>query len=225
MIPNGFDPTGSAKTDGPGLSSRDHGILITFVGTLYRSTNPAPVIEALHRLPENLRSQLKIRFIGYIEDQLYREELLSLGNAVELAGFVPHSEALKAIGETDYVLLISHDKINVPAKFYDYIGGGRPILAAIHPDSEVRRLLEDLKAGWWADVGDVLQIQGLLEDAVQWRNSLREVFAPDLQKIARFTRQALSLRYAELLKEVSSSTYRRNSTLSQEAAVRGSARC
>jgi hypothetical protein len=38
------------------------------------------------------------------------------------------------MNETDYVLLINHDPLNVAGKFYDYIGGGKPILAAVHPD-------------------------------------------------------------------------------------------
>jgi glycosyltransferase involved in cell wall biosynthesis len=225
VIPNGFDSAISTRMSGPQYSRGDGKILITFVGTLYRSTDPIPVIRALQRLSDDLRAQLRIRFIGYIEDPLYREALLSLGRTVELTGFVAHSAAIKALGETDYVLLITHDRINVPAKFYDYIGSGRPILAAIHPDSEVRRLLEDVNAGWWADVGDVDQIQRLLKNAIQWRSTLSNIFAPDRQKISTFTREALSLRYAALLKGIAAQVRHPNSAVSCGVAVGGAIEC
>ena len=41
-------------------------------------------------------------------------------------------------------LLINHDPLNVGGKFYDYVGGGKPILGAVHPGGETRRLLEEL---------------------------------------------------------------------------------
>jgi glycosyltransferase involved in cell wall biosynthesis len=225
VIPNGFEAAISTRMSGQQYPRGDGKILITFVGTLYRSTDPIPVIHALQRLSEDLRGQLRVRFIGYIEDPLYREALLSLGRTVELTGFIAHTEAIKALGETDYVLLITHDRINVPAKFYDYIGSGRPILGAIHPDSEVRRLLEDVNAGWWADVRDVDQIQQLLENAIRRQSALSGVFAPDRQKISTFTREALSLRYAALLKEIAAPVRHPNVAVSCGAAVGGAIEC
>ena len=35
------------------------------------------------------------------------------------------------MSEADYVLLITHDRLNISAKFYDYIGAGKPILACV----------------------------------------------------------------------------------------------
>ncbi len=199
VIPNGFDPAPQAV---PGLAeAKPIGkILITFVGTLYRSTDPAPVIEALRALPASVQEQLLLRFIGYVEDPAYREALFSIRSSVELQGFVPHHQALEAIQQSDYVLLITHDRINVPAKFYDYIGSGRPILAVVHSDSEVRELLEELRAGWWADIKDVEQIRHLFASAVQRGSSLSLDFLPQKTKIAGFQRQTLSLKYAALLR-------------------------
>jgi glycosyltransferase involved in cell wall biosynthesis len=199
VIPNGFDPAPQAV---PGLAeAKPIGkILITFVGTLYRSTDPAPVIEALRALPARVQEQLLLRFIGYIEDPAYREALLSIRSSVELQDFVPHNQALEAIQQSDYVLLITHDRINVPAKFYDYIGSGRPILAAVQSDSEVRELLEELRAGWWADIKDVEQIRRLFASAVQRGRTLSLDYLPDGKRIAGFQRQSLSLKYAALLR-------------------------
>ncbi len=43
---------------------------------------------------------------------------------------MPQREALTLMSETDYVLMIAHDPLNVPGKFYDYIGSGKPILGS-----------------------------------------------------------------------------------------------
>jgi hypothetical protein len=126
---------------------------------------------------------------------------MSLGDTVELKGFIPQAEALRAIQDTTYLLLITHDRINVAAKFYDYLGGGKPILGAVHPDGDVRRLLEETGAGWWAGVDDVEAIRRMLIEAVERRATLGEVFRPDRERIAAYHRRPLAQRYAGLLRE------------------------
>ena len=63
-----------------------------------------------------MKSRLRFRFIGHIEEPRYRDALLQLGDMVELKGYLPQHEALAAMNETDYVLLITHDRLNVSAK-------------------------------------------------------------------------------------------------------------
>lgn len=202
-VPNGFDITPPSPVTvseaAPGGSQRK--TILTYIGTVYGSTDPGNFINAVKGLPEAVRSRLKVRFIGHIETPAYRESLLSLGDMVELKGFVPQAEALKAIQDTTYLLLITHDRINVAAKLYDYLGGGKPILGAVHRDGDVRRLLEETGAGWWADVDDVEAIRRLLIEAVERQDTLAQAFRPDLHRIASYHRRPLAQRYAALLRE------------------------
>jgi hypothetical protein len=151
-------------------------------------------------------SRFRLRFIGHIEEPRFREALLQLGEMVELKGFLPQHEALAAMSETDYVLLINHDPLNVGGKFYDYVGGGKPILGAVHPEGETRRLLEELRAGWWAGNQDVAGIRQLFIDAVARGNSLGAAFHPDAEKIAQYERKVLAQRYAALLHSIAGKT-------------------
>lgn len=173
-------------------------VVLTYTGTVYGSTAPGTFVEAVRALSPEIRSRLRVRFIGHIESPAYREQLLSLGETVELKGFVPQAEALAAIRNTDYLLLITHDRINVAAKFYDYLGGGKPILAAVHPDGDVRRLLEETRSGKWADVGDPQAIRRMLEEAVSSGASAK----PDFERIAAYHRRPLTARYAAVLKQL-----------------------
>jgi hypothetical protein len=202
LIPNGFDAT-KLSLSTPATGPRPDGrIIVTYVGTIYASTEPTTVVQALQSLPTELKSRFRLRFIGHIEEPRFREALLQLGEMVELKGFLPQHEALAAMGETDYVLLINHDPLNVGGKFYDYAGSGKPILGAVHVEGETRRLFDELRAGWWADVQDVEGIRQLFIGAASRGNSLGASFHPNTEKIAHYERKVLAQRYAALLHSI-----------------------
>lgn len=202
LIPNGFDATRLHRSvSSPG--SRTAGkIVVTYLGSVYTSTEPTTLVQALQSLPTEIKSQFKLRFIGHIEEPRFRESLMQLGEMVELRSYLPQHEALAAMTETDYVLLVSHDPLNVGGKFYDYVGGGKPILGAVHPQGETRRLLEEMRAGWWADISDVEAIRQLFIHAAARKDSLASDFHPDTKKIAQYERKILAQRYARLLHDI-----------------------
>jgi glycosyltransferase involved in cell wall biosynthesis len=207
-IPNGYDtlppkptptPVAAIKDFAPaGIKDKDR-ITLTYAGTVYGSTAPGTFVEAIKLLPADLRVRLRVRFIGHIETAAYRQQLESLGETIELRGFVPQAEALAAIRETDYLLLITHDRINVAAKFYDYLGGGKPILAAVHRDGDVRRLLEETGAGHWADIDSPEAIAAMLQETLTGTLATSQ---PDYERIASYHRRPLAARYAALLKDL-----------------------
>jgi hypothetical protein len=202
LIPNGFDAS-RLPLSGPSSDSRTGGkIVVTHIGSVYASTEPTTLVQAMQSLPPEMKSKFRLRFIGYIEEPRFREALLQLGEMVELRGFMPQHEALAAMNETDYVLLVQHGRLNVAAKFYDYIGGGKPILATIHPEGPERQLLEDLRAGWWADSQNVEGIRKLFIEAANRGDSLLSEFHPDIEKIAQYERKVLAHRYADLLHSI-----------------------
>ena len=195
-ISNGYDgapPTALAQTVQP---PNDGAVVLTYLGSVYGSTEPTSFVEAVLALPEEVRSRLRVRFVGHFEKSAYRDMLLRLGSTVEITGFLPQAEALRLLENTDFVLLISHDPVNVSAKFYDYLRAGKPILAAVHPGGDVRRRLDETRAGRWADSADVSAIRAMLMDAV--KGGAAEV-SPDFAAIARYHRRPLTQQYAALL--------------------------
>ena len=198
-IPNGFDrPPRSASAQVPAVAGQP--TVLTYIGTVYGSTDPTPFVDAILNLPDEVRQRLQLRFIGHIETPAYRETLLRLGSQVELIGFLPQAEALRYMESTTYLLLITHDPINVAAKLYDYLGSGKPILAAVHPNGDVLRILQRTRAGWAADVNDPAALHRLLVEAVERAPLLAESFSPDAAIIAGFHRKPLADRYAALLR-------------------------
>lgn len=200
LVPNGFDAT--KMTRSVPVARNDGKVLLTHVGSIYPSTAPSSLVDAINLLPPDVKSRLKLRFIGHIEEPRFKEALLGLGDMVELYGYLPQREALAAMNETDYLLLLNHDPLNVGNKFYDYVGGGKPILGAVHPEGETRRLLEQMRAGWWAGIDDVEGIRKLLLDAVNRGTTLLQDFHPDTHRIAQYERAVLAHRYARLLHKI-----------------------
>jgi hypothetical protein len=215
-VPNGYDlaprsaETGNIASPASPTDTNEK-IVLTYIGSVYGSTDPTTFIDAVLGLPQPIRARLHVRFIGHIETPAYREALMSLGDTIELCGFVPQAEALQAIQHTTYLLLITHDRINVAAKLYDYLGGGKPILAAVHRDGDVRRLLEETRTGWWADVDDVAQIRQLLMEAVERGPKVGEAFQPDSDRIASYHRRPLTQRYARLLTALAAKAHAKHS--------------
>jgi hypothetical protein len=217
LVPNGYDATKLGKTEvAPRSGDR---IVVTHVGTIYTSTEPTALVEAVESLPPDVRSRFLFRFIGHIEEPRFRDAILRLGEAVELKGYLPQREALALMQETDYVLLINQDPLNVGGKFYDYVGGGKPILGAVHPEGETRRLLEELRAGWWAPIQDVEAIRGLFLDAANRGKAPFAEFKPDTARIAQYERKALAQRYAALLHSLAG-TARETQTEEQATVAR-----
>jgi glycosyltransferase involved in cell wall biosynthesis len=201
LVPNGFDATKLTRSDSA-TPRNDGKVLLTHLGTVYPSTAPGSLVDAIKLLPADVRSRLKLRFIGHIEEPRFREALLGLGDMVELYGYLPQRKALAAMNETDYVLLLNTDPLNVGNKFYEYVGGGKPIVGAVHPEGETRALLDEMRAGWWAAIDDVEGIRKLLLDAVHRGDTLMQEFRPDTERIAQYERAVLARRYARLLHKI-----------------------
>jgi glycosyltransferase involved in cell wall biosynthesis len=195
LIPNGFDPDVFAAFHSRPRS--DGKTVISYTGTIYKPSQPQPLVQALASLPDALRQKLEVRIIGHIESPQDRILLESQQPVIKLEGFLPQNQALERIEETDYLLLIWHDEINIPGKLFEYLATGKPVLALSPARSEVRRLLEQTRGGWWADINNPMQIRHLLETAC---HSLSASFNPDRAGIRRYERPQLAAQYAQILR-------------------------
>ena len=177
--------------------------------------SPPRWLRRCNRLPPEMKSRFKLRFIGHIEEPRFREALLQLGDDSGIEGL---RAAARSSGRNERNRLCAADHprpLNVAAKFYDYIGGGKPILATVHPEGETRRLLEELRAGWWAAIAMWKASAGSSSSCGPRQFSAHE-FQPDTEKIAQYERKVLAQRYAALLHSIAG---RQRESGSQAAAA------
>src|SRR5579859_362922 len=150
LIWNGFDPEDTLEA--APLPKRNYKLLV-HSGTIYGPRHPGVLLSSLHRLirkgilpPERIVFQL----VGAMEkewtsDVAQAEELVRWGCLKYDERRVSTVEARRAVvGADALVLLDTHSEsvaLQLPAKIFDYVRLGRPILAITTRSSPVDRLL------------------------------------------------------------------------------------
>jgi glycosyltransferase involved in cell wall biosynthesis len=167
-IPNGFDPadfqpavptvadgafrivhTGYLHTD---VGHQTHGRLRSALGGLAEGVNIMTrshlvLLEALDLLraaQPGLASRVELHLAGVLSEQ--DVAAVEGRDDVVLHGYLSHREATALMQTASLLFLPMHDlppgerAVIVPGKTYEYLGSGRPILAAV-PDGDARDLL------------------------------------------------------------------------------------
>jgi glycosyltransferase involved in cell wall biosynthesis len=184
-IHNGYDPEVFA-----GFTARRHEsdrLVVTHLGTAYKTASPRYYLDALDGLPEETRSRIETRFIGRVSEN-ERALLEGRKSLVRLLGFMPQAEALRWVEETDYLLLTMTNDISLPGKLFEYLATGKPILALSPAGGEVDRILRETRAGGCVDPYDPAAVRGMLRTALE---NTANGFRPDWDAIRRFERPRL----------------------------------
>ena len=151
LIWNGFDPEEAAPQSA--IPDRPYRVL-AHVGSIYGGRHPHLLLAAMERLISLGRlnpAQVRVRLIGVVEEATLRPHSPPARTLIEHGclecgmGDVPRDAALRAIAEADFLLLLDGNALSIgytlPAKVFEYIRTGRPILAITGRSSPVDRIL------------------------------------------------------------------------------------
>lgn len=178
FIPNGYDPE---KIPADDETEKYTKFTIAYTGVLYMGRSPEPIFAALKQLMDEGHispDKINLKLVGQCETIQGKStsEVISqygLEDVVELTGQVTHNEALKIIKKSHLALLLAPDqKLQVPAKVYDYIGCGAEILA-IAEDSATSRLVKSAHAGMVFDADDIDGIKEFIYQSLKNKNLVR----------------------------------------------------
>jgi glycosyltransferase involved in cell wall biosynthesis len=153
VIPNGFDPE---EDLGPKPLPEGPCRVLSHIGVIYPPRHPTSVAEAMDRLIANgqiLPASVKLRLIGVLEDAdrflaaPAVKSMLAKGCLEIHPATIPRSQAMHEIATSHTLLLLdfageSNQGYAVPAKLYEYILTGRPILAVTPRNSPVDLILQ-----------------------------------------------------------------------------------
>jgi len=160
-IPNGFDPEDFPEPHRLPGSSTCSEFRITYTGCFYPGNRePFNFLRALDLLraqePE-LFEDIRADFVGEEQWAVEHREWLSqlnLGDHVMFRPFMSHREAVALLHESDILLMIGSVKAadtgSLPAKLFEYLAVGQPILALVH-DGESARFVRNSGVGMVAD--------------------------------------------------------------------------
>ena len=150
-ITNGYDPESFLPNEVPPLAGPI--VDIIHLGEIYADRDPGPFLEAIHQLQGDttLRRKFRVRFVGNFSSASQQAALETqiraggLRDVVSIGGQVPYAQSLCAMAEADILLLVDSPgrPAGVPAKLYEYIGAGRPILALADYESDAAWILSE----------------------------------------------------------------------------------
>jgi glycosyltransferase involved in cell wall biosynthesis len=80
----------------------------------------------------------------------------------------------------------------VPAKLFEYLRVGRPVLAVV-PDGATAEILRDTGGGWVVDPADASALHGTIVTAYQtWASRKLDAMKADPRALAKFSRERLA---------------------------------
>lgn len=160
IIPNGYDETdfdqvGSVKNDA---------FTITYTGTISISYRIDQFIEAIFLLPETIKQQIKIRFVGNVPEEIINLfDQKNLYSMIEVLGYIPHEEAISQMKGAELLLMAIPDSPDnkgiVTGKFFEYLAAKKPIMAIGPLGGEVDIILQKSKAGKLFDYEETEQMR------------------------------------------------------------------
>ncbi len=186
-LTNGFDPRDSFAY---GSASEGAPIRLLHAGEIYARRNPAPLFEALAAL-NRYASSYRLHLLGRCDAEVLNAP--AWRDFVSLEGQRSYQDTLDAMQRADILVLFDSPgrTIGVPAKLYEYLGAGRPVLALAEPTGDTAAILRDSGVlHRIASPNDAAQIRQALRDLAQALHSTAAVGNP--AQLQRFTRENIT---------------------------------
>lgn len=204
-ITNGFEPS-----DFAGVAAERPDAAHPLVHVVYTGVwRPGYGLEDLYQAIAQLRAQgspnlhrLRVSAAGFAPGHAQR---FGVGDIVTELGQVPHQRALALMQGADVLFLPVplgyYANASLPGKLFEYLGSGRPILAAVPVESEVARVVGDVGGSMRVNPGDVQTLADLIEGLCAGRGA--ELFGTQRrERLERYTRASTTRELAAVFDEV-----------------------
>ncbi len=211
LVENGFD---ESSFDGlspapPKVPSTASPLVLLHSGIVYPSErDPRALFAALGRLCSSGRispGDFVLRFRAPVHGALlgklaakHRVEAF-----VEILPRVPYRQALQEMLDADALVAMQGSNCNqqIPAKVYEYLRAQKPVLGLADPAGDTGRLLTSVESDFVLPLESADAIERELPQFLE-RLAAGSLSRPSRQTIERYSRKALTGRFAALLDEV-----------------------
>jgi len=201
-IPNGYD---KEDFSGKKRKRRDNHLTIVYTGILgLEDINEGSTLYEALRILKNedglTPEELRFEIIGEVSKK--EEERMRVAEEfIERQGFLSHKETMLKLEQADLAYLPYHaeySKLIVPAKTYEYVGSGTPILAEVDSNHETASIVKDTGTGMVVEEGDVEDII----DALRLLISGRFPYRSKRKQIRFYDRSSQTETLANILNEI-----------------------
>lgn len=207
VIANGFDEADFAALPPPGPRAAGPLVLL-HAGLLEREDrDPAPFFRALCALKAKGRidaDRLRVRLIAPGDIEGFAREAAGLGleGMVSVEKGMPYAEALRAMAASDILLLFQGPSCDtqIPAKVYEYLRVGKPILALATREGETGRLVEAARSGRVLPMLDSDAIAAGLEEWLDAADAGKALPTASAETVKAFSRRTQAGQLAGLIR-------------------------
>jgi glycosyltransferase involved in cell wall biosynthesis len=201
-LPNGYDREAFDGFERP-VPPAGRRPRVVHAGAIYAGRDPRPFLDAVRALGADGRLAPEAAFFGppseaglNLADEVRRR---GLADRIEVHGQVPYARCLREMAAADILLLMDSPgrTVGVPAKLYEYLGAGRPVLALGEPEGDLAWVLRQSGVPYRiAPPGDATAVATALLDLA---GALRASAGRAAADLHRFSREAIAGRLAALL--------------------------
>lgn len=204
LVEQGYDEEDFPTVHSPSSET----FIIGYLGTFSLDCDPEPFLSALGTLiDEGMIPKEEIKFVhvglsmGIDLNRLIEKHRLK--EVVQLKGYLSHPEALNEMQKASLLLLVTSDHpLIFPAKVFEYLRLKKPILGILPKESQIAKLLIEMKAGVVVSPEDKEGIRGAMLSC--FTNFAKGGVASDISEdeIKQFDRKSITQKLASLFDEV-----------------------
>jgi glycosyltransferase involved in cell wall biosynthesis len=211
LISNGYDEEDLRSLEGHRSPESTSAVLrLLHTGMLYREErDPRPFFRALARLKREATvsdQTLRVTLRNPCSEEFYQSILneLNIADIVSIQPHLPHQQALAECADSDALVLFQSASCDhqIPAKAYEYLRLGKPVLALTTETGDTASLLNEVGGATIMDLASEEQIYKRLPTFLAAVRAGTHTL-PDLDKIRRYARRNQTEELAKVLFEAS----------------------
>ncbi len=209
IISNGYD-----EADFEGLTIRNKKndkFTLCYNGSLGYNRKPRYALETISELiDEGIIDKKRIRWIfnGPLPKWMYESEIEPFDRycIVQNNQMLSHRESIQIAMDSDILVMYGEigemAKLNYPAKFYEYLRIGRPIICFSTPGSPQDLILRETRAGKNYDLKDKDGMREYLIEAYDNWNRSEEIISQNMNQITLYDRKTLTNKLANVIHQL-----------------------
>lgn len=198
ILPQGFDAALTATPDfaSPFDAAR---VELFYSGSFYSFRRADALLHALDVDPA-----LRLNIAAITVPATVLAAAQASPERIRLLGFLPHAQVLQLQRQADVLVNLANDDMSqIPGKFHEYLGAGRPILHIAGQNDPVAQAIEVLHRGWvCANDADALRarLQAIARAKIQGK--LQEGLLLDADPVLDFSWQRIARRLDAALRAI-----------------------
>jgi len=188
------------------LGLNQNSFLMGFAGTLTWYYDVLPVLVALRKAKKKLNVDIKLIVAGPLYDIYLKNIFNCFRDVVTYLGVLEVEDIVTMLSACDIGIIprVGDPIYNyaVPAKFYEYVATGLPLIIVANKESELAKIVEENKLGFVCEPEDQVCLENLILTLANNRNTLNELKRSVLVFRRYIDRRSGAERLYRLIKEL-----------------------